>query len=144
MKSIISHSVEETFQIARDFSKGLQGGEVIALQGNLGAGKTHFVKGLAQGLGVESVVRSPTFILHQRHSCTVDFAQGKTLNHLDLYRLDENIDSLGFGFDELISPDQITVVEWAEKIPEVDEFVTYEIRIDHLGDNERRIVIYIK
>ena len=83
MKTYLSHSVEETKQIAKDLATTLKGGETLLLDGDLGAGKTHFAKGLAEGLGIDELVTSPTFTLHNIYE-----GGRLTLNHFDFYRVD--------------------------------------------------------
>ena len=118
----LSHSIEETFQVALNFSKQLKGGEVIALNGDLGAGKTHFVKGLAQVLGVaKEKVSSPTFSLMQIYEGK------KTVVHLDLYRL-ENISQLyELGFEDYCNESTIIIMEWADKF---SQGLTFDWRVE--------------
>lgn len=108
---IISTSVKQTQEIAAKLAKHLNPGDIIALIGNLGSGKTAFVKGLAHGLGcAKNKVLSPTFVLIRQY-------KGKLiLNHFDLYRL-KNIRQLEqIGYEEYFYSDGITAVEWADKI----------------------------
>ena len=95
---------------AADFARGLAPGAVVALYGELGAGKTCFVRGMAGVLGVTSPVTSPTYTL-------VNEYEGSTrLVHIDLYRIHDPADALGFGLEEYIErPDSITVIEWADR-----------------------------
>ena len=93
--------------------QGESAGLVIALDGALGAGKTVFVKGLAEGLGIPAdQVSSPTFVIAQQYQG----AHGR-LNHIDLYRLDDERELDDFGFDELLDPPQVAAVEWASRFP---------------------------
>ncbi len=111
MATLISRSPEETFAIGEAWGRELQRGAVIGLSGDLGAGKTQLVKGLARGLGVTSRVHSPTFALLN------EYTGGRLpLFHLDLYRLNnaEEVRSAGLE-DYLISPDGVCVVEWIER-----------------------------
>ena len=118
----LSHSIEETFQVALNFSKQLKGGEVIALNGDLGAGKTHFVKGFAQALDVaKEKVSSPTFSLMQIYEGK------KTVVHLDLYRL-ENISQLyELGFEDYCNESTIIIMEWADKF---SQGLTFDWRVE--------------
>jgi tRNA threonylcarbamoyladenosine biosynthesis protein TsaE len=130
----------ETFALGREFGESLAGGEVILLDGPLGAGKTVFVKGLAAGLGVEAdEVTSPSFTLVNRHD------EGRLpLFHLDLYRLDEGPAAAhAVALDELLSDEQaVVVIEWAERLggyrlpPAV-----WSISISGDGDDPRLITI---
>lgn len=110
---IVSNSAKETKDIAQKLAKFLLPGNVIALVGNLGSGKTTFVKGLAAGLGCrESDVLSPTFVLMHQY-------QGRlTLNHFDLYRLKDIRQLEDTGYEEYFYGSGITVIEWADKIKE--------------------------
>jgi tRNA threonylcarbamoyladenosine biosynthesis protein TsaE len=106
---LISNSNEETKEISRCLAKELKAGDVICLSGDLGAGKTVFTQGLAQGLGVKNKVTSPTFtIIHEY--------QGRLpLFHLDLYRLNSEAEIEKLGLDEYFFSSGISVVEWGEK-----------------------------
>ncbi|MBV9656890.1 MAG: tRNA (adenosine(37)-N6)-threonylcarbamoyltransferase complex ATPase subunit type 1 TsaE [Verrucomicrobia bacterium] len=111
---IISHSPAETFAAAQARAADLRGGDVLALVGNLGAGKTQFVKGLAAGLGLDgAAVTSPTFtLLHE-------YRGGKlTLHHADFYRLETAAEAATLGLEEYFDdPAAVTVIEWADKFP---------------------------
>lgn len=110
MASIISHSPQDTFLLGQRLAAELHPGDVLALEGDLGAGKTQFTKGLAAGLGVETVVTSPTFTLVH------EYPGGRLpLFHIDLYRLEEEEEVLGIGLDDYLDGDGVTVIEWADK-----------------------------
>ncbi len=114
MASIISHSPKETFEFGRGFAASLKRGDVLALSGDLGAGKTHFVKGLASGLGIASDVTSPTFTLIH------EYPGGRLpLYHVDFYRLDEPEEALKIGIDEYLQGDGVTAIEWADKFADL-------------------------
>src|SRR5215207_9137250 len=104
----ISHSPEDTFALGEQWGREAQRGWVIGLSGDLGAGKTQLVKGLARGLGLSARVHSPTFTLLN------EYGGGRlTLFHLDLYRLNSRDEVVGAGLDEyLVRPDGVAVVEW--------------------------------
>jgi tRNA threonylcarbamoyladenosine biosynthesis protein TsaE len=111
---ILTQSTKETQNLGHKIGASLVGGEVIALTGNLGAGKTTFVQGIAQGLGINDRVTSPTFILMRSYS-----NQTLTLYHLDMYRLEDNFDEevRNLGLKDIWGkPDTIVIIEWAEKI----------------------------
>ena len=134
MASIISHSPQETFELGRQFAAELRRGDVLALAGDLGAGKTQFSKGLAAGLGVEAEVTSPTFTLIH------EYPGGRLpLFHIDLYRLEEEDEVLGIGLDEYLDGDGVTVIEWADKfaalMPEGVRWVRFRV----LEGDEREI-----
>jgi len=110
MATLISHSPAETEALGERFGRVAQSGWVLGLSGDLGAGKTQFVKGLARSLGIGARVHSPTFSL-------INVYEGGrlTLYHIDLYRL-ENIDQiLAAGLEEYLQPAGVTAIEWAEK-----------------------------
>jgi tRNA threonylcarbamoyladenosine biosynthesis protein TsaE len=127
-----SHSPEETENIAALFAKKLKGGDIVALFGDLGAGKTCFVRGMASGLGLDPTdVSSPTFALMNLYE--------NRLAHFDMYRIGagEPVDSTGF-FD---FADIIRVVEWAENITEYLTKETIKITINKTDENTREIEI---
>ncbi|OGQ18517.1 MAG: tRNA (adenosine(37)-N6)-threonylcarbamoyltransferase complex ATPase subunit type 1 TsaE [Deltaproteobacteria bacterium RIFCSPHIGHO2_02_FULL_40_11] len=107
---LTSHSVGETFEIAKKIANDLQGGEVIALNGELGSGKTTFVQGLAQSLKVDAsyTVTSPTYTLIQSYPC-----HRFTLHHMDFYRLKSAQDAHTLGLEDYFKPNAICVIEWA-------------------------------
>ena len=112
MASITSHSPAETFALGERTAATLRPGDVLALCGDLGAGKTHFVKGLAAGLGVASSVTSPTFTLIH------EYPGGRLpLYHLDFYRLESEDDALRIGFEEYLDAGGVLAIEWADKFP---------------------------
>ena len=112
MPSIISHSPAETFAFGEQVAEGVRPGDVLALSGDLGAGKTHFVKGLAAGLGIVAAVTSPTFTLIH------EYPGGRLpLFHFDFYRLDSEDDLLRIGFDDYLDAGGVLAIEWAEKFP---------------------------
>jgi tRNA threonylcarbamoyladenosine biosynthesis protein TsaE len=110
MATSISHSPAETVALGEAWGRTVQRGLVIGLCGDLGAGKTQLVKGLARGLGIGTRVVSPTFALVNI------YREGRLpLFHLDLYRLDTPEQVLGAGLEDYLYPDGVTVVEWAER-----------------------------
>jgi tRNA threonylcarbamoyladenosine biosynthesis protein TsaE len=110
MVTNISHSPAETEAFGEAWGREARSGLVIGLSGDLGAGKTQLVKGLARGLGILARVHSPTFTL-----VNVYTGGRLTLYHLDLYRLETRAQIVAAGLDEYLSPDGVTVIEWAEK-----------------------------
>ncbi|MBO7683552.1 MAG: tRNA (adenosine(37)-N6)-threonylcarbamoyltransferase complex ATPase subunit type 1 TsaE [Kiritimatiellae bacterium] len=104
-------SVEETWALARRLAAELGPGDVVCLDGGLGAGKTTFVQGLADALGVAGRVTSPTFCLVQEHGS----ADGRLLVHMDLYRLASEDDVLAVGWEDYLSRGAIIAVEWPER-----------------------------
>lgn len=137
MPSVITHSPEQTAALGEQWGRAARSGWVIGLSGDLGAGKTQLVKGLARGLGLTARISSPTFALVNEHR------DGRLpLFHLDLYRLDTREQIIGAGLEEyLLNPAGVTVVEWAERYFDVASPRPDLIRvsIESLGENERRI-----
>lgn len=134
----LTHSEDETIRVAKDFAKTLKPGTVICLSGNLGAGKTTFIKGLALGLGLKDQddVKSPTFaIMHIYETKT-------PLYHFDLYRLETAKEIANIGFEEYVNdPAIITCVEWAERAKELLPDKTVSIELEVAGPADRRIKI---
>lgn len=139
MVTNISHSPAETETLGETLGRRAKRGLVIALSGDLGAGKTQLVKGIARGLGIPARVHSPTFTLVNIYS-----GGRLTLFHLDLYRLETQHQIQSAGIEEYLSPDGVAVIEWAErlengrlKMNETNDFV--RVRIEITGETERRI-----
>jgi tRNA threonylcarbamoyladenosine biosynthesis protein TsaE len=134
MASTILPSPEATVRFGHDFAAGLKAGDVIALNGDLGAGKTHFVKGLAAGLGAASAVTSPTFTLIH------EYLGGRLpLFHFDLYRLDTADDLLRIGLDDYLDAGGVLAIEWAEKFPALLPPHTRWLRFTHSEDGGREV-----
>ena len=130
---VITTSSEETQKWAKQISERLQAGDVITLEGDLGAGKTTFTQGLAKGLGVQGVVNSPTFTIVKEY-------QGRMpLYHMDVYRMEDEFEEL--GFDEYFYGEGVTVVEWASRIQSILPEQILAIQIRHLGENQREILL---
>ncbi|MCA1322144.1 tRNA (adenosine(37)-N6)-threonylcarbamoyltransferase complex ATPase subunit type 1 TsaE [Bacillus tianshenii] len=128
-----THSSEETMTISQGLGKLLNGGEVLLLEGDLGAGKTTFTKGLAKGLDIKRNVNSPTFTIIKEYEGRLP------LYHMDVYRLADSEEDL--GFDDYFMGSGVTVVEWAHLIEDYLPEERLEIYIYHLGDDERKIVL---
>ncbi len=136
LAQITTHSTEETEHFARTFAAQLHGGETLLLQGPLGAGKTHFVKGLAVGLGISDVVTSPTFALHN------EYVGRLALNHFDFYRVDSAEEVEMLGLHELFClPNAVSAIEWSDNVAELLPRNCTQVRIDVLGDLVRRITV---
>lgn len=132
----MSRSEEETAEVARQVAAGFAGGEVVLLTGELGAGKTAFVRGLARGLGADpDEVASPTFVLLTAYPGRL------TLHHADLYRLRGDGDERELGLEELPGPAGVLAVEWAERLRVVPWRSAVRVRLEHAGDDARRIRI---
>jgi tRNA threonylcarbamoyladenosine biosynthesis protein TsaE len=142
MIEITSHSTEQTRAIARQLAARLQPGDIVALYGPLGAGKTTFVRGLAAGLGIdEREVSSPTFILCQEYE-PLDLEHGMPLAHLDGYRLATSDELATIGWEELLERREgAIVVEWAERFGDELPAERIAVRLSHVDERTRRINI---
>ena len=113
---------------------GFRGGEVVLLSGELGAGKTAFVRGLARGLGGRpDDVASPTFVLLTSYPARL------TLHHADLYRLRGDGDERELGLEELPGPEGVLAVEWAERLRDRPGRTSCAVRLEHAGEDRRRV-----
>ncbi len=134
---IISESAAETFDIGLAIGRKAINGDVFALSGELGSGKTCFTHGLARGLGVgsEYAITSPTFTLMNEYSGRCE------LYHFDVYRLNQTSELDDIGYDECISEKGVVVIEWAEKIEDVLPEDSVRIKFEYLDEKSRRVVI---
>jgi tRNA threonylcarbamoyladenosine biosynthesis protein TsaE len=136
---ITTNSANETVEFGRKFGSQLKGGEVIALVGPLGAGKTHLIKGIVAGLGAKDAaneVTSPTFVLVNEYSGRFE------VYHLDAYRLDSIVQFEQIGFDDYCHPGSVVLIEWADKVEQALAGTNYiKIELSHLGPTARKIRI---
>lgn len=134
---IASSTVEQTVQMAKDFAeKQLQEGAVVCLIGDLGAGKTHFVKGLACAFGADDTeVNSPTYTIVNEYDTTIPFF------HFDLYRLNTHQEVVDIGFEEYLYSAGICVIEWPDLVVEMLPTPFWLVQINSLSLGERQIVI---
>lgn len=145
-----SHSAEETIALGREISRLLIPPKVIILRGDLGAGKTTLVKGIAAALGAAEPeeVTSPTFtLIHEYAGRSVEhenLGAAVLLYHLDLYRIEvqRQLDTL--GIEELITPQSLVLIEWGEKFPSVIAKSDGEIVMESLRGDERRITLRLR
>lgn len=128
-------SPEETFLFAKKIGEQLQTGDVITLDGDLGAGKTHFTKGIAAALSVTKTVNSPTFTIIKEYEGRLP------LYHMDVYRIEEE-EAWDLGLEEYFEGDGVCVIEWAEKILELLPEERLEIQIKHSHTTERHFYLY--
>lgn len=135
-KELSSESPEQTVALGEEFVREVEAGEVVCLRGELGAGKTHFVKGMARGLGIPAGdVLSPTFTLIHEY-------QGETpLYHFDCYRLESPEEALQIGAEEYFYGDGITVIEWPERIAGLIPPDAIWVTIDIPDKKTRKFVI---
>ena len=135
-----TNSPKETQKVARSLIGELQGGDVIALFGELGAGKTVFVQGLAKGFKIKRKVTSPTFVFMRSYHF-IQKNKSLIFYHLDLYRGESNADFKSLGLDEIFSDDSIVVLEWAEKIKNHLPKKRIDITITAINEKTRKIKI---
>ena len=129
-------SPDETAMLGLRIAQSLRGGDVLALSGELGSGKTTFTQGLARGLGIHAAVTSPTFVLVNRYF-TPD---GHVLQHADCYRLaNASLEMWDVGLTDLYEGDDIVVIEWADRIPTLLPEEHLEIAFTYLVENRRRL-----
>jgi len=140
-RETITHSAEETIAFGRTLASELTPPLVILLTGDLGAGKTTLVKGIAEGFeaALADEVTSPTFTLVHEYR-----GPHATLYHIDLYRVDTQRDLETLGLDDLAAPDSILLIEWGEKFPRFVRERNVEIVLERAGENERRIRVLSK
>jgi len=128
-------SAEETEQFGYELAHALGPNTILAIQGDLGAGKTTFVQGLAKGLGVLDVVQSPTFTYLQIYEGTT-----LSLYHFDLYRLEKESDFIGLGFEEVFDAGGIVAIEWPSRIASLLPSFAQEIIFSH-AEGQRTVTI---
>jgi tRNA threonylcarbamoyladenosine biosynthesis protein TsaE len=136
LREHVSGSEDETAAVASRLALGFRGGEVVLLTGELGAGKTAFVRGLARGLGADpDEVASPTFVLLTAYPGRL------TLHHADLYRLRGDGDERELGLEELPGQAGVLAVEWAERLRETPWARAFRVSLAHAGQDRRTIRI---
>ena len=143
MSSFLNHktmeftlkSQDETITLGKKFGEKLNKGDVVALDGTLAAGKTYFTKGIAQGLGIEDEITSPTFTIVSEYSGRLH------LYHIDVYRLDGTEDFLDLGAEEMLYGTGVCVIEWSEKVKDILPKNTIYVKILINEDFSRKIII---
>ncbi len=139
-KLFYSNSLDDTYNIASTFSKELKEGNVIVLEGDLGTGKTEFVRAICNFIGVESVITSPTFTLINQH-----YSELFTIYHIDLYRIKSANELLNMGFQEIFdNKDSIFFIEWWENSFDLIPHIDYKISIKHNNNELSRTIEIIK
>ncbi len=158
---ILSKNSNETVKLGEEIGKKLSGGEVIALYGDLGGGKTQFAKGIARGLGIKDNIISPTFVIRREYRLdsrrmftrplaggndkegVIRRSSGKKLNllHYDFYRFEVPDRELVESMEEGINPDNVTVIEWAERVEKYLPKDAIKITFKYISENEREIEI---
>lgn len=135
MLTFTTHSAEETILLGNKIGQKLKPGDIIAMQGTLAAGKTTITKGIAQALGIDDTITSPTF-------CLISEYYGKMpLYHMDVYRLDSIEDFVNLGTDDMLYGDGVSIIEWSEKIMSELPKRTIVLKITPQEDNSRLIEI---
>lgn len=124
-----THSSQETQDVAKTFAEGLKGGELVALVGDLGAGKTTFVQGIAASLGVGMRVTSPTFAVMHEYPC--DHSAIRRLVHIDVYRMHDADELRALALEDERRPDTVVVVEWPNILPDVAWRPDYTVTFAH-------------
>ena len=133
--TFVTHSEEETEKSGERLASGLTCGSIVALYGDLGSGKTVFVRGMARGLGINDFVSSPTFTIVN------EYAGNKELFHFDMYRLTGESELFDIGWEDYLARGGICAVEWSEKV--TGAFPGNEVRVsfERLSENSRKITI---
>lgn len=131
-----THSSAETFSLAARVGTILRAGDVVALVGDLGVGKTVFAKGIARALGIDEEVVSPTFTLVREYEAPLP------LVHVDVYRLDHLQELHDVGFDELVGGRSVTVVEWGDRVGALLPAERLDVVLTHGDDDDDRVVVF--
>jgi tRNA threonylcarbamoyladenosine biosynthesis protein TsaE len=137
-RTVITHSPDETMDLGRQLARELAPPKIVMLSGDLGAGKTTLIKGIAEGFGAAEAenVTSPTFTLIHEYR-----GPGATLFHIDLYRIDTQRELDTLALADLQSDDAVILVEWGEKFEQVQKDSNVKIRIDRVNDSERMVTL---
>lgn len=153
-KKIISYSPTETKKIGKKFAKEILSKKkakspvVISLEGELGGGKTTFLKGFARGLGIKGVIKSPTFVIMRKYKLTTNNKRQVTKScklryfyHIDCYRIENPKEILDLDFKKIVSsPQNIVAIEWSEKIKKILPKNSLRINFQFIGKNTRKII----
>lgn len=142
-KVIFSHSEADTISAAMEFSKELNIGDLVAFVGELGSGKTLFIKGICNFFKVEEIITSPTFTIMNQYTGYIDHSEFNII-HIDLYRIKNLNELIEVGFLEVVAtPNSIILIEWADKAKELIPKPYYIVSLETLVDDEnsRRITI---
>ena len=130
---IITESYAETKQIGRALGSLLGAGDIVALYGDLGAGKTAFSQGIAAGMGIEDAITSPTYLVIKVYPADLP------LYHIDTYRLEGSEDLVYLGYEEFFFGTGVTVIEWAEKISDLLPEERLDVNIEVMGEFKRKL-----
>lgn len=136
MRKFITNDTNETYLVAKEFALSLENGDIVLLHGDLGAGKTMFVKGVIKALGGdEDLVTSPTFTIVNEYE-----VNDKTVYHFDLYRLENPDELYNIGYEEYFYSDKICFVEWSERASEFFDKTVKHVYINKLSSTKREII----
>ncbi len=135
MIGVVTNNANETIALGRQIGSLLRPGDVLAISGELGAGKTTFISGVAAGLGISDLVSSPSFVIINEHFGRIP------LFHIDLYRLEEGMDIEQLGIEEYFKRGGVVAIEWAERMGDLLPDQHIDIRLEPLDDNRRSITI---
>ena len=135
MAAYITKSEYETEALGKRFAEKLPGGSVVAMYGDLGAGKTAFVRGMAKGMGLDCRVSSPTFTIVN------EYLGERELIHFDMYRLGSAEELFEIGWEDYLNRGAVCAVEWSENVQDAFFGDEISVTIERLGDNERKITI---
>ncbi len=132
----VTKTPDETERVGAGLAVELRAGDVVGLVGELGSGKTCFVRGLARGLGAKGYIKSPSFTI-------VNVYEGGRfpLYHIDLYRIGTEDEFYGAGIDEFLNSKGVSVIEWADRVPGLLADCAVVVRFSHVSEGERRLVI---
>lgn len=137
MKTVQSRSPDETVKIAEKYAQTVKPGDVICLKGNLGAGKTQFVRGFVQGVGLSGeIVSSPTFTIINEYTGDLP------VYHFDCYRLERFEEAVEIGAEEYLFGDGVCIVEWPDRISELLPPSSKHVTFSIIGKNEREIIFH--
>ena len=135
MSEYITENEKETERLGAEFSSDLPGGSVVAMFGDLGAGKTAFVRGMARGMGLSCRVTSPTFTIVN------EYLGDRELIHFDMYRLSSADELFDIGWEDYLSRGAVCAVEWSENVTDAFDGSEITVNIEKLGDTRRKITI---
>jgi tRNA threonylcarbamoyladenosine biosynthesis protein TsaE len=139
-RSVVTGSPRETQQLGRELSAKLVAGDVIALTGDLGSGKTCMIQGICRGLGVCDNVNSPTFVLANEYEGVL-CGQPITVFHLDLFRLSSRTELEDLGVEEYFYGQGVCLIEWADRAEGLLPLTRRDVQLEYLGDEQRRVTV---
>jgi len=136
-----SKSAEDTINLGLEFAKELKTGDIIGLDGELGSGKTQFVKGIGKYYNVEDIINSPTFILVNEYEGTnPDNGKSLHINHFDLYRIEKSFELSVIGFEDYINEDTIVLIEWSKCVEEYLGRKIRKVKFEYGEEQNERVI----